>query len=203
MFLYSRFPPKCLLPLPCYEEFSFFEFGTCLRHKNIVVSGFVSLPSPINRCLSDAQRESLSLCESVLCFSASTFPTFASYVGRKKKKKISSQKSHLSTWPSKAIDNYEIKWVIALAPNWGMVIAHWGSNELCLWIILPIKPLSSQGQHRINKWPNGFVPDHTKLQCFLVQKAHFLSISQLKVLVLRILLVLMNCSKYVQYMQNE
>lgn len=40
--------------------------------------------------------------------------------------------------PSKAIDNYEIKWVIALRANWGMVIAHWGSYEFrSLWVIPP------------------------------------------------------------------
>lgn len=110
-------------------------FGTCVLILKMCVCVCVSvcLHHQSGSQLSDTQRESLSVWVS-LSLAASSFLLSQSPTEQKKKK----NHLDLSPWLSKAIDNYEIKWVIALRANWGMVIAHWGSYEFrSSWIIPP------------------------------------------------------------------
>lgn len=112
--------------------------GSCVRHRVLMLKNarvcvlFVCPHQPISQ---PAVRCSAG---EPVCMSQSSpsllQPAFTFAKEEKKKNLILT----FSAQPSRGIDNYEIKRVIALLANAGMVIAHLGRNEFrSLWVIPP------------------------------------------------------------------
>lgn len=107
-------------------------YWVCVTASSCYVCVCVSISNQPAGC----QTLSGRVCQSIpRCVFFHTHPSFTSTTEKRE------TCLHLSAWLSKAIDNYNMEWAIALCVNWGMDIAHWGGYEFrSSWIIQPTPP---------------------------------------------------------------